>query len=65
MEQQVTSPTTNRYACPDDVDPYVFYGDLREFMDISFPPLRIDLSLLKGSDFSSDSEDESGSHDED
>ena len=64
-EQQVTSPMSNRYACPDDCDPYVWYGDVREYIAIHCAPPVIDYSLLKGSDFSSDSEDESGSHNED
>ena len=59
-EQQVTSPMTNRYACPDDCDPYVWYGDVREYIAIHCAPPVIDYSLLKGSDFSSDSEDDSG-----
>ena len=49
----------------DEYDPYVYYGDIREFVIKNFVPPPINLSLLKGSDFSSDSEYESESREED
>ena len=45
----------------EDVDYDVYYGDLRSFIANNFPPPSIDLSKLKGSDFSS--EDDSTSDD--
>ena len=67
MEQQFTTPSSNKGDGTDDdeYDPYVYYGDLREFVINNFVPPPIDLSLLKGSDFSSNSEYESGSRKED
>ena len=62
-EQQLSTPTSNKDdhgSDDDDYDPY--YGDLRNFVINNFVPPPLDVSLLKGSDFSSDSDYESESH---
>ena len=42
----------------EETDLEVYYGDLRTFFMINFPPIQIDLSKLKGSDFSSDEDND-------
>ena len=61
-EQQLTTPTSNKDDGTDDDDYDPYYGDLRNFVINNFVPPPLDVSLLKGSDFSSDSDYESESH---
>jgi hypothetical protein len=53
-----TPVSKHSHAGSEETDLEVYYGDLRTFFMINFPPIQIDLSKLKGSDFSSDEDND-------